>query len=177
MARDCWPFTTTNPTALRLEHAPPAARPDGSVRTHNPERADLFLVPLFSALGASNTDGARSHVELVLRHLRTVHPYWDRRGGCDHVLFLTGDRGGCELGSVGVSPIIVSHFGLLGPAARMGALGTFRGELDDEAAVVAEVATGRWCYAPHKVGSSPPEEQGDFHTSLLVSQPHTLVAF
>lgn len=126
------------------------------MRTHDPEAADLFLVPLFSALGSSNTKGAAGHVKLVLRALRAAHPYWDRRGGCDHVIFLTGDLGGCGVGTIGAQSIIVSHFGLLGPPSRMGALGTFRAKLEDEPTVLDEIAAGQWCHAPHKDVVAPP---------------------
>ena len=71
---------------------------DGDVRTLDPARADLFFVPMFSVYGPARNQGCdRARVEIIVSYLRRHHPWWDRSGGRDHVLFLTIDRGACGL--------------------------------------------------------------------------------
>jgi len=93
---------------------------DQRLRALDPEHADLFFVPMHSVYGIARNQGCdRSRLELITKYLRTNYPWWDRHGGRDHIFFLTIDRGGCGLGEAGRSPIIMMHFGLLGPFSRM----------------------------------------------------------
>ena len=79
---------------------------DWDVRTLDPEAADLFVVPFLGVFGAtSNRMCDRARFELVVHWLRSVHPYYDRTQGRDHVFFLPGDRGACGIGATG--PILV----------------------------------------------------------------------
>jgi hypothetical protein len=36
------------------------------------------------------------HVQLVIDHVRTRWPYWDRNGGRDHFMWVPADRGACH---------------------------------------------------------------------------------
>ena len=93
---------------------------DRSVRTLDPEAADLFVIPFLSVFGAvSNRMCDRARLELAVRWIRGHHPFWDRSGGRDHAVFLTGDRGACGMGTAGTNLIFVTHFGLLGPFRLM----------------------------------------------------------
>lgn len=69
---------------------------DATTRTLDPSEADLFLIPFWSNYGpAENTHCDRSRLQLAIDVVRNLYPFWDRSGGRDHVLFLTGDRGAC----------------------------------------------------------------------------------
>ena len=134
---------------------------DHSARTLNPEDADLFLVPFLSVFGhSSNRLCDRARLELAVHWLRSRHPYYDRSGGRDHVFFLTGDRGACGMGSAGVGPIFVTHFGLLGPYRTMKTVadsGMTDAVLQQTSSELAAVmSSGKWCYAPHKDILAPP---------------------
>lgn len=145
---------------------------DWSVRTLNPERADLYLIPMFSVRGpATNSYCDRARVELITQHVRSRYPFWNRSNGKDHVIWSTLDRGGCGLSHSGAQPIIISHWGLLGPfaatkhlaEARSGpATAYFRestgGGLSqsDRALMEKGLSSGEWCFAPHKDIVVPP---------------------
>lgn len=141
---------------------------DEAVRTHDPEEADLYLVPTLGSLGGMPKavaprrclEGAR--LESVVRFLRLRHPYWDRSGGRDHVAFLTGDKGACELGEISKAMIFVTAWGLLGPDAALTpprrAWYTQSAALRKRRAADYErsIRRGDWCYQPHKDVVIPP---------------------
>ena len=131
---------------------------DRRVRVTDAASADLFYVPLFSTYSGSNYGCDRSKVALALDFVSKTAPFYNASGGYDHVLFLTGDRGGCGLGAVGNRAIVVSHFGLLAPFNRMGsvALESPARSLGDVSSITDDLRAGRWCYAPHKDIVVPP---------------------
>ena len=84
----------------------------------------------------------RPQVQLAIAYLRSRPGYaqfWDRHGGAhpplllcprgttrpratgrDHVFFTTVDKGAMTWGWAGVAPIVISHWGLVGPFSSMG---------------------------------------------------------
>ena len=71
---------------------------DNATRTHDPWEANLFYVPAFAYAYSSNTGSPHEHVRRVLRFIRAEYPaLWARRGGRDHLVWATGDRGICPL--------------------------------------------------------------------------------
>ena len=145
---------------------------DASTRTHSPDEADLFYVPFFSPYGpVENSFCDRGRLELITAWLRRMHPFWDRRGGRDHIFFVSGDRGACGYGAASVRPILITHFGLLGPYALMeyGAtaasarFNVSRQGLDgylnatrNATELRRQLQDGLWCHAPHKDIVVPP---------------------
>ena len=150
-----------------------------SVRTLDPEQADLFFIPTLGALGgmpkAAGTKRCveRGRLELAIRHVRSQHPYWDRSGGRDHVVFLTGDQGGCGLGAAGTRPIIISAWGLIGEARHMAEFAR-RAEFEraEPSALAATLASGRWCHAPHKDVVVPPYGDVQLAGNESAGAPH-----
>ena len=131
---------------------------DGSVRVSDPEQADLFFVPTFTAQGvSSNFFCPKGQIELVASHLRAHSPYWQRSSGRDHVFFVTGDKGACGLPpAVGARAIFITHFGLLGPYSAMPRASATTRNLHSSKAVVSEMDSAQWCHAPHKDIVAPP---------------------
>lgn len=75
-------------------------------RTHNPEAATLFYVPIFptrklhSALHDEKSwqdsiEISVNYTETALIHIQAKHPYWRRKNGRDHFLTVTGDHARC----------------------------------------------------------------------------------
>jgi len=96
--------------------------------------------------------------------------HWRRRGGRDHVIWLTGDRGACGLGRLAGRPIFVTHWGLLGAfesvrkIAARGSAGSPVLEARNATAIegtslprfTAQLSSATWCHAPHKDVVVPP---------------------
>ena len=131
---------------------------DRGVRTENPSEADLFYVPTFTTYGpAGNTGCDRARMLMIQRSIATRYPFWSKCDGCDHVFFMTNDRGACGLGPAGANPIIVSHWGLLGPyAPMMTEFGMIDGHYVNGSLLEAGMRSGRWCHSPHKDIVVPP---------------------
>lgn len=121
-----------------------------AARTTDPEQADLFVVPLLAWRNMA-TRCPRGLARLVTHYVRSTFPYWDRSGGRDHAFFLTLDSGGCWLeGEVGSHAIVLSHWGLLGRHSAMHRYAGRSTDFDDEGAVLEQMASGQFCYSPHK---------------------------
>ena len=135
---------------------------DTFVRTLDPDNADLFFVPTLGSLGRMpGSEGNHrctqpAHLELIVHHVRTQYPFWDRTGGRDHVFFLTGDQGACGLGQTGTKPIFITAWGLLGGPRKMEAFERFRDDFVDTNAIERNLTAGAWCHAPHKDVMVPP---------------------
>ena len=131
---------------------------DNAHRTTDPELADLFYVPTFSAQGvSSNFFSPKGQMELIASHLQRYSNYWRRSKGRDHIFFLTGDKGACGLPpSVAAHPIFITHFGLLGPYAAMPKAMAEKRNLRSFGAVMADMQKGMWCHQPHKDIIAPP---------------------
>ena len=132
---------------------------DGAHRALRPEDADLFYIPLLGALGPGGSIGGgceRDKLELVIRYVRARWPWWDRSGGRDHVLFMTGDQGACGLGSALGRPIVISHWGMLGTMKRLTAYDTEQPDWVDGEEAKRNMARGKWCHGPHKDVVVPP---------------------
>jgi len=140
---------------------------DNTTRTFDPHAADLLAAPLFSVHGPANRNlCARGHLTAVATHIQATYPtLWRRHGGRDHVFFLSGDLGACSSGVV--APIIISHWGLLGPQSRMHAYSAqgsaaFASLTEAPAANLAkEMLSSEWCYSPHKDVVIPPNARKD----------------
>jgi len=131
---------------------------DEGVRTLNPDEADLFFVPLFAAYGATRNIGcAYGQAKFALRYVRDRYSrFWSRRGGRDHFIFVTNDKGGCGLGDAALRPIVLSHWGLMAPFSRMDAHLKFPSYFNKTSQVYGEIASGQWCHSPHKDIVVPP---------------------
>ena len=144
---------------------------DALVRTLDPEEADLFFVPTLGSLGRMpGSEGAHrcmqpAQIELLVHHVRSRYPFWERSEGRDHVFFLTGDQGSCGLGSTGLNPIFITAWGLLGTPKKMAAFETFRNDFVDAARIRRELRAGDWCHAPHKDVVVPPYGDVQFSSS------------
>ena len=132
---------------------------DGATRVTQPEDADLFYVPMLGALGPGGSIGGgceRDKLELIIRYVRARWPWWDRSGGRDHVLFMTGDQGACGLGAALTRPIVISHWGMLGTMKRLTAFDKEQPDWVNSELAESGMATGRWCHGLHKDVVVPP---------------------
>ncbi|KAI3430530.1 hypothetical protein D9Q98_005123 [Chlorella vulgaris] len=82
-----------------------------NVRTEDPAEANLFFVPALSWAYAGNQLNSR-HLDLVIDHINSSYPFWNRTGGKDHFFWLTNDRGACALTGLAQPAIKLTHFGL-----------------------------------------------------------------
>ena len=128
----------------------------GGVRTLDAEEADLFVLPLRMERHLGNRGEMRALLEIALHHIATAYPYWDRMGGRDHVFFAAGDEGGCGLDGAARTPIVLSHWGLLGGKRQMGQFGRSAADFANASALAEEAGSGEWCFAPHKDIVVPP---------------------
>ncbi|PNW85856.1 hypothetical protein CHLRE_03g202550v5 [Chlamydomonas reinhardtii] len=86
---------------------------DNIVRTENPYEAHLFYVPALNFFYSGNLRPPEYHLEAVMDHVKTAWPFYNRSGGRDHFIFLTGDRGACHMPrDMQDSMIKVVHFGM-----------------------------------------------------------------
>lgn len=84
-----------------------------AVRTEDPSEANLFYIPSFTYSYSSNTGAGLEHVELLLDHIKTTWPYWNRTGGRDHFIWASGDRGACWWRTGQPTELIrIVHFGM-----------------------------------------------------------------
>lgn len=147
---------------------------DTAVRTLDPEMADLFFVPTLGSLGRMpGSEGTHrcmqpAQLELLVQHLRSKHPYWNRSEGRDHVFFLTGDQGACGLGPTGSHPIFITAWGLLGSSKKMAAFGAFKDDFADVGTIRHALEAGDFCHAPHKDIVVPPYGDTQFPGSLAL---------
>ena len=105
-------------------------------RTLDPETADFFFVPVYggcyisrffrptplhnlivNSVGSDNFKPApvrgNEFYREALQWLRTTYPYWDRRGGADHLIAFPHDEGAC------VAPIELQNATLLTSWGRL----------------------------------------------------------
>eukprot|EP00947_MAST-08B_sp_MAST-8B-sp1_P003430 g3430.t1 len=70
-----------------------------NIRTHDPNAADYFYVPIYATCLLYRDFGFFDHyrylVKEVLNHIITAHPYWNRTRGRDHIWPFVHDFGGC----------------------------------------------------------------------------------
>jgi hypothetical protein len=100
-------------------------------RTMDPEEADFFYVPAYVGCYAWPIHGYAdfpswyvhggprvSHMAKMLlqlkRYLQKTYPYWDRRGGRDHIWTAAHDEGACWMPSeIYNTSIVLTHWGRL----------------------------------------------------------------
>ncbi|PSC76549.1 exostosin-like glycosyltransferase [Micractinium conductrix] len=99
-------------------------------RTLDPEEADFFYVPVFSScfthpvrdtadslreffyhVSMNRAQGAINMVLEAYHWIQSHHPYWDRRGGRDHIWLFTHDEGTCWAPAAIKNSIILGHWG------------------------------------------------------------------
>ncbi|KAI3425325.1 hypothetical protein D9Q98_009089 [Chlorella vulgaris] len=99
-------------------------------RTLDPEEADFFYVPVFVSCfaypvrdmadsipdffygqGHNRAHGQTNMLLEAYHWIRSHHPWWDRRGGRDHVWLSTHDEGSCLIPAAIRPSIILSHWG------------------------------------------------------------------
>lgn len=104
-------------------------------RTLDPEEADFFYVPVFPSCfiwpvrstadslrdfyygwAQSRVQGAANLLLEAYHWLRAHYPYWDRRGGRDHIWLVTHDEASCYVpAAIKSASIILSHWGRKDP--------------------------------------------------------------
>jgi hypothetical protein len=100
-------------------------------RTMDPEEADFFFVPAYVScftwpiVGWADfpfwyaaSSGRVSHMAKMLlelkRELQAEWPYWDRRGGRDHIWLMVHDEGACWMPTeIFNTSIVLTHWGRL----------------------------------------------------------------
>ena len=100
-------------------------------RTLDPEEADFFYVPVYVTCyinpvhsyadrpwfhqsptsQSRRVVGAANMLVEAFHWVSTVHPYWNRKGGRDHILLNAHDEGSCWVPEVWRPAIILSHWG------------------------------------------------------------------
>jgi hypothetical protein len=103
-----------------------------SHRTLDPEEADFFYVPVYTSCwimpvhgyaefpyfhGSEKSNRVHTAVNMLIeaqQWVQTQHPYWDRNGGKDHILFVSHDEGSCWVPQVWRNATILSHWGYEG---------------------------------------------------------------
>ena len=94
-------------------------------RTLNPEEADFFYVPTYTALYNFEGDDHPQHqlfqgmrqvataqmLAIVQQHLEKEYPYWKRRNGTDHMWILPWDEGSCTAPKHIRNSILIDHLG------------------------------------------------------------------
>ncbi|PSC72923.1 exostosin-like glycosyltransferase [Micractinium conductrix] len=99
-------------------------------RTLDPEEADFFYVPVFTAcfmspvrdvadslfdfwynVAFNRAQGAANMLLEAYHWIRGHLPYWDRRGGRDHIWLVTHDEASCYVPAAIRPSIILSHWG------------------------------------------------------------------
>ncbi len=154
------------------------------MRTLDPNDADLFYVPLLSYYGPAqnvNTDGPKAprlardraemrvliyaddrgvpcactQAQLAIAYIRARYgKFWERHGGRDHVFFTTVDKGANAWGWAAATPVVMSHWGLVGPwqAMRWQYSSNSRKWYNRSAHALAHeiMVPGHMNYAPHK---------------------------
>ncbi|KAG2437847.1 hypothetical protein HXX76_005465 [Chlamydomonas incerta] len=99
-------------------------------RTFDPEEADFFYVPVYvtcymwpilgwadgpwwyAPLAHTRTMHVSNMLTEVHAHISSTYPWWNRRGGRDHIWLMTPDEGACYMPSVIFNTsIILTHWG------------------------------------------------------------------
>ena len=84
-------------------------------RTRDPEKADYFFVPAYASIHSVGT-GAVGAVEMLAAaqaYVAASGPFWDRRGGSDHVWLISLEEGACAAPRALRSSVLVDHAGAL----------------------------------------------------------------
>ena len=103
-----------------------------SHRTLDPEEADFFYLPVYTACwqnpvhgyldfpwfhGSSQSRRVHTAVNMMIEAhhwIQTTYPYWNRRGGKDHIVLAPHDEGSCWVPAVLRPAVILSHWGYTG---------------------------------------------------------------
>jgi hypothetical protein len=94
-------------------------------RTLDPEEADFFYVPTYTALYNFEGDDHPQHPQyegmrgitsaqmfvVAQQHLEKEYPYWNRRNGTDHIWILPWDEGACTAPKHIRNSILIDHLG------------------------------------------------------------------
>eukprot|EP00899_Mesostigma_viride_P009343 jgi/Mesvir1/1840/Mv23068-RA.1 len=95
-------------------------------RTLDPDEADYFYVPFLMSCyimlsddhprhrmmtGGHHSVAAAQAVKLILVHIRTHYPYWDRRNGTDHIWTWTWDEGSAGAPAVIRNSVLLTSWG------------------------------------------------------------------
>eukprot|EP00899_Mesostigma_viride_P028347 jgi/Mesvir1/8698/Mv02634-RA.1 len=94
-------------------------------RTLDPDEADYFFVPFLAGCYNFFADDSPRHrtlggfrmtatvmaAKLLLRHIRTAYPYWDKNGGADHIWMWLWDEGAAAAPAVIRNSIMVTSWG------------------------------------------------------------------
>ncbi|EFJ53243.1 acetylglucosaminyltransferase [Volvox carteri f. nagariensis] len=83
------------------------------IRTENPHEANLFYIPAFTYYSSSNLGDPTGAAVRAVNWVAATFPFFNRTGGRDHFVLLSGDRGACYLKTLPQTEnlIRVTHFG------------------------------------------------------------------
>ncbi len=98
----------------------------------------------------------------IVAELQRIGPYWDRKGGADHIFTVTADPGRCQYANPSTrKAIYLHHMGMLRhlTSARCNLFETWGGDCDGqtEAALGATTGNLKWgCHLPYQDIVVPP---------------------
>ena len=110
--------------------------------TKDPNAADFFFVEGWWAYGPR-------HIKDGLKIIREMYPYWDKKGGADHIFVVSGDQARCEFYSSTEEiqkSIVIHHYGRLVRESKPWVVcdvSSMWGDGCDEEMMLAEAAIAR----------------------------------
>jgi hypothetical protein len=108
----------TLPRREKQQQAAPQASPAAAAALHSGaaafthKRAHPLPVP------PANAGNPSPHLRQLMAYVKATWPFFNRRGGADHIIFLPGDFGACEIdeSDADLGPMIkISHWGYYSP--------------------------------------------------------------
>ena len=82
--------------------------------TQDPKEAHVFYIPALTYESSSNVGDPTPHLNKVIDYVKHTYPYWNASGGLDHIIWTSGDRGGCLISNdEALAPIQLTHFGFV----------------------------------------------------------------
>ncbi|KAL4443960.1 hypothetical protein ABPG75_011697 [Micractinium tetrahymenae] len=175
-------------------------------RTLSPEEADFFYVPVlpsclihpvrrmadsvrdtFYGMGPVRVHAATNLLLEAFHWIQSHHPYWQRRGGRDHIWLVSHDEASCYVPAAIRPSIILSHWGRLDAGHASGS-GYHEDDYSREwrhpqwepGGVLRKLGTFP-CYDPAKdlvlPSMKPPEAFADSPLAGAPARPRTWLAF
>ena len=125
--------------------------------------ADFFYVPLLitcliwpvasfaehpTHVGPTRIFGPLQRVLGALAYIKKTWPYWDRRGGTDHLFFFSHDEGACWAPAAVWPAIMLSHWGRSDLVGDLGSVSGSSFESDNYDKCVLNVGPYPLCLLP-----------------------------
>ena len=144
-------------------------------RTHDPEKADFFYVPLFLTCLIWPVAGYASYprhvagvlapnrqqivIDFVLEakdYIAATYPYWARRAGRDHLWYFGHDEGACFAPHEIRESILVTHWGRMHSLPLPVSSSAFEGDNYDNSNYTLAFLGSHACFDPEKDLLVPP---------------------